>query len=133
MKPKNVVFILCLTIVVFALIISRLRHEPHQKELFERRPAHLRYTEHSLCRMRCQRITKEDIGEIMQRGIINLNRSDRYAAPCPVYTLQGNTEAGKEVRVVFSQCAQETLVLTCFNMKQDITCSCPDDELKKYD
>ncbi|MFL5786959.1 MAG: DUF4258 domain-containing protein, partial [Flavisolibacter sp.] len=101
MKPKNVFFTLFLVIAVLAIVISRVRHD-RGKELFDRHPKHLEYTHHALCRMDCRHISKNDINEIMEKGIINLNKSNRNASPCPVYALQGFTDDGKDLRVIFA-------------------------------
>ena len=130
MKPKDVFFTLILVIVILAIIVSRLRHEPGGKELFDRHPAHLDYTRHALCRMDCRHISKSDIDQIMEKGIINLNKSNRYASPCPVYAIQGYTDDGKDLRVIFAQCSGDTKVITCYNLKVDFECHCPGDEAK---
>jgi hypothetical protein len=129
-KPQNVFFTLFLVLVILALVIARVRHEPKEKELFDRHPVHLEYTHHALCRMDCRHITTKDIGQIMEKGIINLNKSDRNRQPCPVYALQGYTDDGRDLRIIFAQCASETKVITCYNLKQDFECHCPGDEHK---
>ena len=127
MKSRNVFFTLFLVITVFVLLISRIRHEPHAKELFNRHPLHLQYTHHALCRMSCRHISDHDIYEIMEKGVINLNKSDRYGRPCPTYALQGFTYDGRDLRIIFAQCSDETRVITCYNLKQDFECHCPGD------
>ncbi|HEV7620792.1 MAG TPA: DUF4258 domain-containing protein [Flavisolibacter sp.] len=130
MNPKNVFFTLFLIIVILAIIISRIRHEPLSKELFDRHPAHLEYTHHALCRMECRHITKFDIDQIMQKGIINLNKTNRYDRPCPTFALQGFTSDGRDLRIIFAQCTGDTKVITCYNLKEDPVCHCPGDDLK---
>jgi hypothetical protein len=133
LQPKNIFFTLFVVIVAFALFISKLRHEPQQKELFNRHPTHLTYTHHALCRMDCRHISREDINDIMQKGIINLNKSHQNDRPCPTYALQGLTSDGEELRVIFAQCdGDETKVVTCYNLKEDFECHCPGDENKKH-
>jgi hypothetical protein len=127
MKSKNVIFSLCLVIVVLALLVVRMRHEPGAKEAFDRRPSKVYYTKHALCRMDCRFIRKEDIREIMQKGIINFNKSDRNDKPCPTFALQGETEDGEKLRVIFAQCDDETKVVTCYNLNEDFECHCPGD------
>ena len=128
MKPKNVIFTLFLVLAILALFIRRMVHEPRAKELFDRHPAYLSYTRHALCRMDCREISKSDIDEVMQRGIINLNRSDRNDRPCPTYALQGTTKDGENLRVIFAQCEEETKVVTCYNLEEDFQCDCPGDK-----
>lgn len=130
MKSRNVFFTLFLVIVIFALVISRIRHEPQRGELFNRHPINLQFTNHARCRMSCRHISTHDIFEIMDKGVINLNKSNRYDHPCPTYALQGFTSDGRDLRIIFAQCSDETKVITCYNLKQDFECHCPGDELK---
>jgi len=130
MKDKNVIISLCLILVVLAIVISRIQHEPRPKEAFERNPTKLTYAKDAICLMDCLQISKDDINEIMQKGIINFSRSDRNNRPCPSFTLQWKTNMGKKLRVIFAQCPEETLVVTVYNMKRDIECNCPGDPLK---
>ncbi|MFL5808051.1 MAG: DUF4258 domain-containing protein, partial [Flavisolibacter sp.] len=101
--------------------------EPVGKEAFDRHPTHILYTHHAMCRMDCRHISKEDIDEIMQRGIINFNKSNRFDRPCPTFALQGETSDGEKLRVIFAQCNAETKVITCYNLNEDPECHCPGD------
>jgi hypothetical protein len=125
MKPKNVIFSLCLILVVLAIVVSRIQHEPKAREAFDRHPATIQYTDEALCYMNCRNISKEDIIEIMQKGIINFSKSDRAAKPCPVLALQGRTTGGESLRVIFAQCREETKVVSCYNLKRHFECDCP--------
>ena len=119
-----------LLIVLFFLLIfmiSRWR-EPVRREAFDRHPSHLYFTKHALCRMDCRQISKEDIDEIMKKGIINFNKSDKYDRPCPTFALQGETSDGEKLRIIFAQCREETKVITCYNLQEDFECNCPGDE-----
>ncbi len=130
MKPKNVIFTACFVIAVLAIVISRLRHEPRAKEMFDRTPAQLQYTKHAKCRMNCRHISKKEIDEVLQKGVINLNKSDRRYRPCPTYALQGRTSDGQYIRIIFAQCDNETKVVTCYDLETDFKCHCPGDEKK---
>lgn len=132
MKGKNVIFSLFLIVAVLVIVVSRIQHEPRVKEVFDRHPSKLYYTKHALCRMDCRRISKEDIAEIMQKGIINFNKSNRNEKPCPTYAIQGETSDGEKLRVVFAQCSNETKVVTCYNLKEDFECHCPGDPSAGY-
>ena len=124
MKPKNVIFSLCLVLVILTLMVSRIQHEPKVKEVFDRHPSTIFYTPQVLCRMNCLQISKENIEEIMQKGIINFNQSDRGAKPCPVLVLQGETNNGKKLKVIFSQCKSKTSVITCYDLHHNVECNC---------
>jgi hypothetical protein len=112
------------TLLLF--LVSRWR-EPVRKEAFDRDPDQLVFTRHALCRMNCRQISKEDIDEIMNKGIINFNKSNRNDRPCPTFALQGETSDGEKLRVVFAQCREETRVVTCYNLEEDFSCDCPGD------
>lgn len=130
MKPASVIFSLLVVLGFFLVFILKRWKEPPQHELFDRHPAQLYYTKHALCRMDCRHISKEEITEIMNKGTINLNKSNRTDRPCPTFALQGRTSSGENLRVVFAQCSNETKVVTCYNLEQDFECRCPGDENK---
>lgn len=132
MKSRNASVSLVIIILLLIVFFFRVWKEPSLKEAFDRHPPHLYYTQHALCRMDCRHISKADIKEIMQKGIINFSKSDRNDRPCPTFALQGRTTDGESIRVVFAQCVQETKVITCYNLEQDFTCSCPGDENKPH-
>ena len=127
MKSRNQVVAIILLLLLFVVFIIRRWNEPARKEAFDRHPATLIYTKHALCRMECRQIDKNEIGEIMTKGIINFNKSDRRGRPCPTFALQGQTSSGEKLRVIFAQCASETKVVTCYNLEEDFACDCPGD------
>jgi hypothetical protein len=130
MKQGRATYSLIIILILLAVFIFKRWHEPVGKESFDRTPAHLYYTKHALCRMDCRHISKEDISEIINKGIINLNKSDKYDKPCPTFALQGETEDGEKLRVIFAQCNEETKVITCYNLGEEFECQCPGDEKK---
>ncbi len=130
MKPARVIFSLLIVVAFFAVFIFKRWKEPQQQEIFNRHTAHIYYTHHALCRMDCRHITKEDIDEIRERGVINLNKTNIKDRPCPTFALQGVTDKGESIRVIFAQCSDETKVITCYNLKEDFECHCPGDENK---
>jgi hypothetical protein len=109
---------------MFLLAINVWRNEPKRKEAFDRAPRHLVYTKHALCRMDCRQIDKTEIVEILQKGVIHFNRSNRNERPCPSFALQGRTSSGEYLRVIFAQCSSETRVVTCYNLEKEFTCDC---------
>ncbi|MBO9682452.1 MAG: DUF4258 domain-containing protein [Flavisolibacter sp.] len=128
-KSRATLSMIFVLILLFVFIYKRWQ-EPVRKEAFDRTPSHLYYTKHALCRMECRQISKEDIKEIMKKGIINFNRSNRRDRPCPTFALQGETSDGEKLRVIFAQCDNETKVVTCYNLEEDFDCHCPGDENK---
>lgn len=130
MKKPNAFIPLFLLALVFIAFLVRRWNEPKAKEAFDRHPPSLVYTKHALCRMDCRHISKEEINEIMEKGIINFSRSDKRGRPCPTFALQGRTSDGDNVRVIFAQCPSGTKVVTCYNLGEDFVCHCPGDENK---
>ena len=124
MKRRAIVPLLLLAAAFLAFIIRRW-NEPVRKEAFDRTPAKLVYTTHALCRMECREIDQSEIGEIMEKGIINFNKSNLRDRPCPTLALQGRTTSGESLRIIFAQCGAETKVVTCYNLEEDFACSCP--------
>ena len=124
MKPKSVVYTLLCVLFLLLLAMNQSRLEPKKREPFGRQPGKLAYTGQALCVMDCRGISKEQIAEIMEKGIIHFNRSDRRARPCPIYALQGRTAGGAYIRVLFEQCPGETSVVNCYNLEEERSCSC---------
>ncbi len=122
MRSKKATYTLIVVLVILGLFLVSRWQEPEKKEIFDRSPGELVYTRHALCRMDCRQISKREIEEIMTKGIINLNRSNRRDRPCPTYALQGRTSDGDQIRVIFAQCAEETKVVTCYNLEKDFDC-----------
>ena len=125
MKKRNVLAPIFLLVLVFLVFLIRRWNEPQRREVFDRHPPKLAFTEYSLCRMDCRQIAKTEIKEIMQKGVINFNKSNRLGRPCPVFALQGRTESGKYLRVIFSQCPAQTNVVTVYNLEKKDSCFCP--------
>jgi hypothetical protein len=125
MKAKRATYSLLLVLILLIVFIYKRWQEPVRREAFDRHPVHLYYTKHALCRMDCRHISREDIKEIMEKGIINFNKSNRYDRPCPTFALQGETDDGEKIRVIFAQCSDETKVVTCYNLEEDFECHCP--------
>jgi hypothetical protein len=125
MKPKLATYTLLFVIILLFVFVYKRWQEPVRHEAFDRHPSHVYYTKHALCRMDCRHISKEDINEIMERGIINFNKSDRGDRPCPTFALQGETDEGEKIRVIFAQCTNETKVITCYNLQKEFECHCP--------
>jgi hypothetical protein len=131
MKKRNVRLPLFLLALVFIVFLIRRWNEPERKEAFDRMPARVIFTPHARCQMDCRQISQEEVKEIMQKGIINFNKSNRMARPCPVFTLQGRTSGGASIRVFFSQCPGETTVISCYILGEITDCHCPGVEKKE--
>ena len=125
MKPKNVILSLLFVLVVLSYAIFRRWQEPKRKEPFGRQPSHLVFTAYALCRMNCFDLSREDVILVMRKGVILINRSNRNNQPCPMYTLQGRTAAGRYIRVLFEQCQGSTRVVGCYDIHGEKGCDCP--------
>lgn len=130
MKNKNATLSIFFVILLLLFFVFKRWKEPIAKEAFDRHPSHLLYTKHALCRMNCRHISEEEINEIMDKGIINFNKSHKGDKPCPTFAMQGLTASGENIRVIFAQCEGETKVITCYNLAEEFSCNCPGDENK---
>jgi hypothetical protein len=97
---------------------------------FDRRTTYLEYSNHAKCRMQCRKISQSEVEEIMQEGKINYNKSDLQNARCPRYAVEGETHDNQEVRIVFAQCNDKTVVVTVIDLGTDYECHCPGDDDK---
>lgn len=97
---------------------------------FDRRASYLEYSEHANCRMKCRRISKAEVEEIMHDGKINYDKSDLQNARCPRYVVEGITRDDQRVRIVFAQCNDKTVVVTVIDLETNYKCSCPGDDNK---
>lgn len=124
MKNRNVIISAILLGVIFLTFMIRRWNEPVTRELFNRHPKSIVYTKHALCRMSCRSIDRSEIKEIMEKGIINFNKTNKSDRPCPTFALQGRTISGESIRVIFAQCDSTTKVITCYNLEEDPECDC---------
>jgi len=125
MKNRNVIISAMLLGIIFFTFIIRRWNEPVAKEPFDRHPKSIIYTKHALCRMSCRHIDRHEINEIIEKGVINFNKTNKSDRPCPTYALQGRTASGENIRVIFAQCDSLTKVITCYNLEEEFECHCP--------
>lgn len=97
---------------------------------FDRRVSYIEYSNHAKCRMQCRKISQAEVEEIMRDGKINYNKSDLQNARCPQYALEGVTADDQEVRIVFAQCNEKSVVVTVIDLDTEWSCSCPGDDKK---
>lgn len=117
---------LILLVCIFLYAIYRKWQEPLPKEVFNRAPQHLRFYAFAQCRMQCLTISEADIKTVMQKGVINMNKSNRNLRPCPMFAVQGRAR-DQYLRVVFEQCRNATYVANCYRLNQDTICNCTTD------
>jgi len=96
----------------------------------DRHADHLILTKHARCRMGCRHITEHEIREILEKGEINYKKSEPDAHPDPKYALEGTTEEGQHLRIVFAvpterRGAETSLVVvTCIELGVEWQCDC---------
>lgn len=135
MNAKKAGIIFLLILVLAYMLAQRLQQQSDDSQIlrqrgFDRRISKLEYTQHARCRMECRRISQNDINDIMQSGEINYAKSDLEDKPCPTYALQGHTNDGQYLRVIFAQCEAKTKVVTAYDLEKEFECYCPGDEKK---
>ncbi|MCW3463601.1 DUF4258 domain-containing protein [Chitinophaga nivalis] len=87
------------------------------------RRSRLEYTKHAICRMECREVTKTEVQEILTDGSVNMEKSNPEDQPCPTYALEGYSNEGQHLRVVFAPCDENNAkVITCIDLDKDWTC-----------
>lgn len=84
----------------------------------------LSYTKHAKCRMACRGITEEEIREVLAKGKINNQKSDKNDQPCPTIAIESRVKDGQMLRIVFGICGNDTKVITCIDLEQKYDCDC---------
>ncbi len=90
----------------------------------DRNPDKLFYTKHARCRMKCRHITQQEVKDILVNGTINYNKSELQDARGPKYAVEGNTNDGQHVRIIFAPNSQHISVVTVIDLEEDFACSC---------
>ena len=135
MKVRQVVFLILflLLMLVFWLNKSNKINETESQTTtsdspyrrFNRNVSNIEYTRHANCRMKCRRITKAEVEDIMKHGTVNYKKSDVKDRPCPTYALEGYThQDNQHVRIIFAQCDNKTKVVTCIDLEHEFNCDC---------
>ncbi len=84
----------------------------------------LQFTKHARCRMECRGISEAEITIILEEGDINFGKSKVRDKPCPSYAIEGTTEDGQFVRIVFAKCDSVTRVVTAIDLNVKHDCNC---------
>ncbi len=82
------------------------------------------YTKHARCRMECRNISEEEIITILKTGSVNFSKSEVHAEPCKKYAIEGKTNDGQEVRIIFGKCNDVTKVITAIDLGVEHECHC---------
>jgi hypothetical protein len=117
-----------LFLIVFACILLTQCDQPgninNNHDPINRNETHLIYTKHARCRMDCRHITETEIKEILQRGEIDYKKSEPNGHPDPKYALEGNTNEGQHLRIIFAPTQRGLIVITCIELGVEWQCDC---------
>ena len=129
----TIVVILILGILTFVL----KRCKEHKQDYPERpvstqegdwRHHKIIYTSHARCRMECREISEAEVEYILANGIINESKSkeedEEAEGHCPTFALEGNTNDGQHVRIIFGACEKITKVITTIDLGEEHACDC---------
>lgn len=82
------------------------------------------YSKHARCRMDCRRISEAEVMEILKEGRINYQKSDMRAQPDAKYAVEGLTQDGQQVRIIFANSARGIVVVTVIDLEKEWKCNC---------
>jgi hypothetical protein len=136
-KANRYATLVALAILVVALLVVKLLQTGNQKPEaaqteqqstrgLNRQPGKINYSKHARCRMACRHISEQEVEEILKNGSINYRKSEIGERPeCRrKYALEGNTNDGQRVRIIFAPCRGEVTVVTVIDLGQEWACDC---------
>lgn len=82
------------------------------------------YSKHARCRMGCRHISEREVMEILKNGTINYQKSDMRGQPDPKYALEGATDDGQHVRIIFANSPRGIVVVTVIDLENEWKCNC---------
>jgi Domain of unknown function (DUF4258) len=82
------------------------------------------YSKHARCRMDCRHISETEVVDVLRKGHINYSKSDMRGQPDPKYAIEGVTEEGQEVRIVFANSPRGIVVVTVIDLENEWKCNC---------
>ena len=125
-KPaQNFVVVVLLALIIFLLYRTGYLTGKESVEAFDRNPTELVYSKHARCRMDCRKISDEEVRAILRDGVINYRKSNPDHKPDAQYALEGKTNDGQEVRIVFAVSPGKAVVVTVIDLKKEWACECP--------
>ena len=78
--------------------------------------------------MECREISENEVEYILANGLINEEKSkeasDEAKGHCPTFALEGNTNDGQHVRIIFGACDKITKVITAIDLGAEHECNC---------
>jgi hypothetical protein len=124
MSSRNVIITLVVVIAMIVFIIFKIRLEPKRKLDLNRNASQIKYSQIAMCRMDCENISANDITEVLRKGEINKNKSDRTKKPCAIFTILGKTKKGIGITIVITQCGKGIRVTNCYRNDGAMPCNC---------
>ncbi len=103
---------------------SRENRDYSVTEKFDRSLRPLIFTKHAKCRMGCRDITEAEIEAILQNGKLNPSRSDPNGKPDPKFAVEGFSNDGQHLRVIFAASSRGMVVITCIDLEKEWKCDC---------
>jgi hypothetical protein len=82
------------------------------------------YTHHGTCRMACRAIDEAEVTDILHRSGTRDPARTREDGECPSHALEGRTDDGQNVRIVYAGCPDKTLVITAIDLDTEWPCDC---------
>ena len=74
--------------------------------------------------MDCRHITPTEIHEILDRGIINYQKSDPESRPDPKYAVEGYTNEKQHLRIIVAPETGKLIIVTCIELGVEWSCDC---------
>lgn len=103
---------------------NEARNNDNRQNGLDRNAAELYFTKHAKCRMKCRYITQQEVREILAEGSVNYNKSNLNDPKGPTYALEGNTDDGQHVRIIFAPKQRHISVVTVIDLENEYACNC---------
>lgn len=86
------------------------------------RKAVISYSKHAKCRMSCRHIDRDEVGEVVKKGKVNLRKSQPKEG---TIALEGNTHDDQFVRIIVAKKSENKLhVVTVIDLDTEWPCHC---------
>lgn len=74
--------------------------------------------------MGCRHIDEQEVREILEKGKVNIRKSEPAGRPDPKFALEGKTRDGQQVRIIFAASQRGMVVITVIDLDTNWTCDC---------
>jgi hypothetical protein len=98
--------------------------KPEDVVVLDRSPEKLIFTRHARCRMECRTVTEGEVRGILEKGRVNYQKSELQAKPDPKYAVEGYSEDGQHLRIIFAPSRKGMVVITCIDLNKEWQCNC---------